>query len=343
MVDAAAAAPDDSLPSSDKGSIQFLLNGGTDSFNERFLLPPRSDRARCLEYYNRLEKAEESPTRDLVEDEVQGYPPAFSDSDPSTLLSFQDPFFWLFNGPFDALQTLSSEPFSSDMLDPTLIPAPDGASSALSGDLIYGHEQPFATAMIQAIRAQAWAVVALDSNAQAGISIDLEYLLTTTRILKFISMYFRYWQPSCAILHRPSLDPGAISLRLLVSITFLGAMYSQDERESPVAKRLVDFAELYVFSSDVYAPEHDIGLAFAGIQKTKYTMDDCQFQDFQAGYLMCVVQYWSGSPTSRSRAMESRFSEVIKIARRTDLLRCRHQLNESADEQMWIQKECRIR
>jgi hypothetical protein len=332
--------PDDLVPSSDRGSIKFLLNGGTDSFTEQFLLPPRSDRTRGLEYHNQLEEAERSRLAYPVNDE-SGYTPAFVDSDPSSLSFFHDTFLDFFNGPFGAPQKSVSDPFNG-MVYPTVISPADDANFAFAGEPIYEPERPFATAMIQAILARAWSVP-LDPKAHEEISINLNYLLTTARIRKFVAMYFKYWQPNCPILHYPSFNPDTISLYLLVSVTFLGAMYSRDQRESYAAKRLIDFAELYVFSSEVFAPEHEISLAYAGIRHGDCGFNHYQFQNLQAGFIICVAQYWSGSPMSRSRVMEARFSEVIRVARRMGLPKCRHQPDASVDEQTWIQKECRIR
>jgi hypothetical protein len=41
--------------------------------------------------------------------------------------------------------------------------------------------------------------------------------------------------------------------------------------------------------------------------------------------------------------MENRFSEIVKVARRLELVKCRHQPHEQLQEDLWIQTECRIR
>lgn len=128
-------------------------------------------------------------------------------------------------------------------------------------------------------------------------------------------MYFRYWHPSCPIIYTPAFDLEAISLPLLASLIFMGAMYSSDETEVHVARRVLDFAELFIFSSDTFSCEHEIGVVFSGDRKPDDSMSDwIQFENFQAGFLMVVVQYWAGSRSSRNRAMENRFSEIIQVA-----------------------------
>lgn len=197
-------------------------------------------------------------------------------------------------------------------------------------------------ALIQSILARAW-TVPLDAKAQEEISTNLNFLLTTARIRKFIALYFRYWQPSCAMIHIPSFDPETVAMPLLASVVFMGAMYSSDQREAYVAKRMLDFAELYIFSSHVFSSESEVATTFSGNRSTDDESSDwAKFQNFQAGFIITVVQYWAGSRASRNRAMENRFSEVVKVARRLSLVKCRHTPQEQLEHQ-WIQTECRIR
>ncbi|EAW08803.1 FTFMHR domain-containing protein, partial [Aspergillus clavatus NRRL 1] len=337
---------EDHEQSSDRGSIKFLLNGGTDSFTQQFLLPPRSDRTRSLEYHNKknLEEAESS----ILGYELKGgradYAPTFIESDAATLTFFQDTFIDFFNGPFGDPHKLLDNPFAGEVAYHAVIPPGQDANLTFATpQLSHEPERPFATAMIQAILTRAWSVP-LDAKAQGELSTNLHFLLTTARIRKFVSIYFKYWQPSCAFLHRASFDPEVVSLPLLTAVAFMGAMYSTDEREAYVAKRVLDFAELFIFSSDVYASETEISAAFSGNRCLEDEPNDwMHFQKLQSGFLVVVVQYWAGSRVSRHRVMEHRFSEVIKVARRIGLVKCRHLPHDPMDEFSWIQKECRIR
>ncbi|KAJ5980542.1 hypothetical protein N7481_007840 [Penicillium waksmanii] len=305
---------------SDRGSIKFLLNGGTDSFTEQFRLPPRDDRAR----ENRSE-----------------FPQLFAGPDPSSLQFFQDTFLDFFNGPFGDNQKSLEDPYTARIDFST--PEQDPSLAMQSDPAAFEPEQPFAMALVQSILARAW-TVPLDPKAQEEISSGLNFLLTTARIRKFLSLYFRYWQNNCSIFHVPSFDPETTSLPLLAAVTFMGAMYSTDPRETYIAKRVLDFAELFVFSSPVFSAETEVASVFSG-QKTPEEDDNdwVKFQNFLAGLIITVVQYWAGSRASRNRAMENRFSEIVKIARRLDLVKCRHQLHEQLQEHLWIQTECRIR
>ncbi|KAL5339592.1 hypothetical protein BJX70DRAFT_149375 [Aspergillus crustosus] len=329
---------------SDRGSIKFLLNGGTDSFTEDFLLPPRSDRARGLEYHQQKEDAENSMLAFQTPGDTNNFSPGFAEMDPNSLSFFQDTFLDFFSGPFGEVHKSMVDPYAGGMIDyPAMIPPEQDPNLALAGRHSFESEKAYATAMVQAILSRAWSVP-LDAKVHEEISTTLTFLLTTARIQKFISLYFKYWHANCAILHVPSFDPDTVALPLLTSVVFMGAMYTKDDREVYAAKRLLDFAELYVFSSDIFSYEYEIANTICGGRNADGGAHDwLQFQNFQAGFLMVVVQYWAGGRISSSRAMENRFSEVIKVARRIGLIGYRHTPEDGIDETLWIENECRIR
>ncbi|KAL2007443.1 hypothetical protein VTN00DRAFT_8881 [Thermoascus crustaceus] len=334
--------------SSDRGSIKFLLNGGTDSFTEKFHLPPRGDRTRGLVYHNQTglkQPIDPAIPYTLDSSRQPEYASPFVEPDPNGMSFFQDTFVNFFNGPFsDAHKSFLQDPFAGGLAYQAIAPSGQDPDLSMPGDhSFYEPESPFATALVQSILAKAWSVN-LDPKAQEEISADLQFLLTTRRIRKFVNMYFRYWHPNCPILHPPSFDPDQVQLSLLASVVFMGAMYSDDERESYAAKKVLDFAELFVFSTDTFAFELEVGRVFSEITSPDAERGDwLHFQNFQAGYLMVVIQYWAGSQISRNRAMENRFSEIIKVARKMGLMKCRHLPEDRIHEYLWIQKESRIR
>lgn len=301
---------------SDRGSIKFLLNGGMDSFTEQFRLPPSTDRARGLEYHNQkgFEEAERSIFEYPVKGEQPEYTPAFIEPDPATLSFFQDNFISFFHGPFGDPNKVPENPYGSEIAYQALIPPGQDPNLTLPGDQPpHNFERPFAIALIQTIITRAWTVL-LDPRAQEEISTNVHFLLTAGRIQKFVSLYFKFWHPSCPIIHMASFDPEMVSLPLLASVVFMGAIYSDDTRESAVAKRVLDFAELFVFSNDVFSFEGEIGANFStGRSLDSEPNELVQFQNLQAGYIMLVTQYWAGSRVSRNRAMEIRFGEVVSV------------------------------
>ncbi|KAJ5919151.1 hypothetical protein N7466_010094 [Penicillium verhagenii] len=299
---------------SDRGSIKFLLNGGLDSFTEHFRLPPRNERARNL-IFNDQELQED--TNGVFQYDVQAnrqaYNPALVDPDPNSIQYFPNNFLDFFNMSFGDQKPIE-DPYTGHITFPAGIPPVQDHHAAIIPDQnVFEPERPFAMALIQSILARAW-TVPLDNKGQEEISSNLNYLLTTARIRKFVSLYFKFWQPSCPMIHIPSFDPEMVSLPLLAAVVFMGAMYSTDQREVYIAKRVLDFAEMFIYSSQVYSAENEIASLFLGNRNTVDEADDwVKFQNFQAGFIMIATQYWAGNQIARSRAMENRFSEVVKV------------------------------
>lgn len=317
----AAAQPsppkNEEFESSDRGSISFLLNGGTDSFTERFRLPPRSDRARGMEYHARkeLEEAGVPATNYALgaNTSVVGSD-LFSDFDE--LSTFEESFMSFMTGPFAESHKSMVDPYSGTFAAHTLLQFPTQGSPLPTADDASFHQpdDAFSTTLIQAILAKTW-TLNMDAKSQQEITSNLHFLLTTRRIHKFISLYFLYWHNNCQILHPPSFNMEQITMPLLTAVVFMGAMYSNEDREAYVARRMLDFAELYVFSTEVFSCEYEVSRAFAGSTMTDLERKDwIHFQNLQAGYLMVVTQYWAGSKPSRNRAMEARFSEIIMVS-----------------------------
>jgi Fungal specific transcription factor domain len=290
---------------SDRGSIRFLLNGGTDSFTERWRLPPRSDRARGMQYHTQKELEEATNTAN---------PKAGFSSDFDDLTSCEDSFMSLITGPFPEPQRSMTDHFTGKFTaHPMEFPGQDPNGGMVGGSTFYESESSFSSALIQAILAKTW-TINMDSNAKQEVSSSLHFLLTPRRINKFVSLYFQYWHHNCNIIHVPSFNLEQDSMPLLASVIFMGAMYSNDEREAYVARRMLDFAELYVFSADLFSSEHEICRTFVGQSVTDMEPSDwLRLQSLQAAFVMTVTQYWAGSKISRNRAMEVRYNEIVLV------------------------------
>ncbi|CAG8932853.1 unnamed protein product [Penicillium salamii] len=329
--------------SSDRGSIKFLLNGGQESFTEGFRLPPRSNRIHGLDTHNRLGLGEVS--KNHPEYTRPDFGSGFTNSDPATPQFFQETFLDLSYSPFLYGRKPVDGPYDTGQLDyATVVPEhpPNFGLHADPDPSIFEPERPFALALIQSILATVWQVP-LDVKAQQEISANLNVLLTTARIRKFISLYFECWHPSSSILH-VSFDPETVPLTLLAAVIFMGAMYSNDEMEVSVAKKVLDFAELFIYSSEVFSTDTEIGMAFSGVESYKDENTDwINFQNYQAGLIILLTQYWAGSRVSRNRVRDGRFGELVKVGRRMELGKSRHLPEDQALEGLWIQKECRIR
>ncbi|KAJ5764743.1 hypothetical protein N7520_004302 [Penicillium odoratum] len=257
---------------------------------------------------------------------------------------FHDTWLDFFNVPFDSEHRFPEDFNKGGAAHYSPLAETDPDLSVSWGDIILEPDPPFVMALIQSILAQGWTVLK-DTKAQQDLSNNLTFLLTTARIRKFIALYFKYWHPGCAMVHAPTFEPETVSVPLLASIVSMGAMYSSDQKEVYVAKKVLDFVELLIFSNDVFSPESGIEAIFCGNRLCEdEELDDwVKFQNFQAGLVITGVQYWAGNLASRDRAMETRLSEIIKVARRISLAKSRHRPADSELEHLWIQKEGHIR
>jgi hypothetical protein len=242
--------------------------------------------------------------------------PEFVDPMSDELTFFQDNFMSFINGPFAETQKAFQDPFAGGLAAPMLTPGQDPNLGVVGDGSYYEPESAFATPLVQSILAKSW-TLNLDAKSQQEISTNLHFLLTTQRIRKFIGLYFRYWHPNCPFIHLQTFDLEQTPAPLLASMVFMGAMYSNDERELYVARRMLDIAELYVFSTEAFSNENEVSRVFIGRPVIETGRKDwSHFLHFQAGYLMLVVQYWAGTKVSRNRAMEIRFSEIIRVRAR---------------------------
>lgn len=235
----------------------------------------------------------------------------FSDFDDMT--SFEESFMSLITGPLSEPPNSLTDNFTGKFTSypmglPGQVPKAD-----MAGPSFYESESPFSTALVQAILERI-SLVTMDPKTQEEVSSELHFLLTTQRIHKFVSLYFQSWHRNCKIIHAPSFGLEQVTLPLLASVVFMGATYSKEEYEASVARRMLDFAELYVFSTDLFSPEHEISLAFAGRPTTDAErLDWHSLQNLQAALLMAITQYWAGSKVSRNRMMEARFNDIVHV------------------------------
>jgi hypothetical protein len=180
----------------------------------------------------------------------------------------------------------------------------------------------------------------------AEVQHHLDYLFTPSKITKLVDLYFEFWHPHCPIIHHPSFSIDTSPIPLLISISLMGAMYSQADREVHTAKVLLDVAELVIYSVDDLTDEFEIKqLMRASTVPPDHSLmtSPMHFAHLHAAYLMVVVQFWAGNMVSRKRAIETRFGVVVKIARRLGLTKARHELDDSVDESLWVRKELQIR
>jgi hypothetical protein len=233
-------------------------------------------------------------------------------------MGMDDQFLDFWTGPFSMMPSPSfSTDMQLDLFDPSVLPttARRDSTSSESAQISQDPAQ-YVSAMNLAIYNKLWCL-AVEPQVRQELTNLSNFLLTSEKITKYISLYFRNWHLNCPILHRPSFDPNEVPLGLLLSVVFIGAMYSKDQSERFAAKKLIDVAELVVFDANIFSLDMEItqALQHGSITSSDNVEDDWSlFQDLQAGYLMIVAQYWGGARIAKWRAIESRYGDVIKVS-----------------------------
>ena len=289
----------------DRGSIKFLLNAGTDGFTERFHLPPSDDRSRGL-VYHKQRGMKDAASRQAVGLSQNPWIKGFADFDWNpTMVSpsfIQGPFATQFHGP----NVYSGE----GSIYPSFI------TPGVDGPLAPG-EAPGKSAIVtlgQALLDKAYSLP-IGEEGKQKLASNVLFLLDASRVWKFLELYFENWHVNAPMIHPPSFNVETIPLSLLATVVIMGAIYSSNEQEAAVAKGLLDFVELFVFSGDVFSREREVVLSFTPAdERGDHDVNDwISFQNVQAGFVMLIVQYWAGKQASQCRAMEIRFSEVLMV------------------------------
>jgi hypothetical protein len=305
-------------PSSDRGSIKFLLNSGTASFIECFRFPSSNER-RNIASLTRNESVESKVTNFFSNGSETGssiYSDPFEDEQTDWKLFEDENLLRFLSSPFTENQLEVEDIYAPPVyLDPSFA-APDQMGVPIQMQKQWEPPSPQSAAIVQAILDRA-AALNLTLQEQAEINQHLNYLFTPSRINKLISLYFEYWHPHCPILHQPSFSLETIPYPLLIPVALMGAMYSQVDREVSTAKHLLDLAELLVYSIDDLTDDSEIRQMMrdtTGLSHNQRIMTSpLVLENLQTAYLMVCVQFWAGNAVARKRAVETRFGIVVKV------------------------------
>lgn len=240
------------------------------------------------------------------------HPVSGIESQPVDAAFYNDGFLQFFNGGYN-----TGPRFQSDATPASFAHTPansiQGITLTSSTEQYFEPESPYSTNLIQSILSKSWAL-GLDEIASIGIAQELRFLLTTQRIQKFVTLYFQNWQNNCPMIHQPTFDPETTASSLLAAIVLMGATYSENASERLTAKKMFDLIESFIFSADVYSQDFEIAQSYkAAHAQIDIKTDWRSFENFQAGYLMFLVQYWGGTRAARNRMIEVRLGEVIKV------------------------------
>ncbi|RDW92378.1 hypothetical protein BP5796_01772 [Coleophoma crateriformis] len=307
--------------SSDIGSIKFLLNHGTASFIECFSFPPSNERTSSSQAENPepsyMVNFQEGDNYSFMLDPLENESIDMSVFDDENLIKF-------LSSPFNQTHQ-SDDIYASIFLDQSFDPAIDAveweAPSAAS------------TAMIQSVISKAYA---LQINAEEldTISRQSNFLFAPSRLQRLKNQYFETWHRNCPILHQASFDLDTAPTPLLLSITLIGALYSQVDQEASAARTLLDIAEMHVYSIEDLTEEFEVRQTMR-VSGSESVLSPLALPHLQAAYLMICAQFWGGNKAARKRAVELRFAVVVKIARKMGLNKARHSYNVDVDERLF--------
>lgn len=281
----------------DRGSINFLLNGGAEGWLTPFNFPRPIDQVQASRMQNMLTGS--SPADSLP---LQSSPDFYQlVTQPIELCSFDDALIELFNNPFGFIP--QDTPY-----DPALFPY--GSATVPPEDL---KMLEIAADLVQQIYAHCWKI-GLDPVNEQEILSSLQFLITPERIRKFTSLYFQCWHKNARYVYAPTFNPETAPSSLLVSIIMMGAMFSVDEMETLAVRRVLDITEVYIFSNHHFTAYEDIRHAANGTQSPDDEATNWdKFQAIQAGVLMFAIQHWGGNATARKRAMDTRYAAIINV------------------------------
>lgn len=223
------------------------------------------------------------------------------------------------------------------------------------------HKAPHMS-IIEAILSQAM-ILNVTQQERMDLAQCLNYLFTPTKLVRLIGLFFDKWHPNCPIIHQPSFCIETAAIPLLLTMSFMGATYSNDERERSAAKVLLDLGEMYVFSLEEFRDEYDVRQMIqisCGLRQSEPRPGPCySLQNLQAAYGIICLQNWAGNPAAKRRARDTRWGSMMKVSfysmhqpfikqayqvvRRSGLIKSSHNADDSYEEVAWIEKECCIR
>ncbi|TVY93686.1 Gastrula zinc finger protein [Lachnellula willkommii] len=173
--------------------------------------------------------------------------------------------------------------------------------------------------------------------------------ITADNMAAWVKLYFTHWHKHAPLVHESSFNPCAAAIPLILAVISLGGMYSKESAEVAKLKLLLDTIEAYVYSIPGLSEEYDIPGRTYVIQGENAAPEWQQYQleELQGAYLMIVVQFWSGSPSARTRVRQSRFQRIYSIFHQLNLQVVQHsptfQIIDQQSFRSWIRKESYIR
>lgn len=156
------------------------------------------------------------------------------------------------------------------------------------------------------------AAAELNVDPQA-VAVATEQTLTAYNIEIFSRLYFAHWHKHGTMLAATTFDTACVQDSLLLAVMCIGGNYTPNRYQLYQLKYLLDVIEHYIFKKvehmgdEVWPADFDLFDVDEGGWQGK-------IEDFQAAYLICVAQYWTGSRMAKRRARRERFAKLVTVS-----------------------------
>lgn len=144
-----------------------------------------------------------------------------------------------------------------------------------------------------------------------------QLLFSGNNVAGHMQQYFESWHHSCPVVHEASFDHSTVPWKLLLSMCLIGAAYSTDRAVAIASRKLLDVAELMVFGANIFSLTSAIKSSMRqgddDTARSTQTDEWNDFQELQAAFLIVEAQFWAGKQSSKRRAIESRYGDLIRV------------------------------
>ncbi|RFU36198.1 hypothetical protein B7463_g24, partial [Scytalidium lignicola] len=173
-------------------------------------------------------------------------------------------------------------------------------------------------------------------------------LITAYNLVLYAQLYFHHWHKNTPIVHHSTFNLFTTAIPLVLAILALGGMYSNNSIAIANLKLLFDPIEAYLFSLPGWSDEYELNRIYHPVHETATDQwQQYQLDELQAGFLIILLQYWTGNMVARNRVSQHRFQKWVDIARRQGLFSVKHPpdviISDESSFRAWITKESYIR
>ncbi|KAJ5308385.1 hypothetical protein N7476_009041 [Penicillium atrosanguineum] len=126
---------------------------------------------------------------------------------------------------------------------------------------------------------------------------------------RLLGLYWAIWHPNVNFVHRPTFDPISAKPALLAAMALMGAFMSPDMPDNEDARMWLNCVEEIVFIDD------DFNSDLSNRSSGSLAAHRRKIQILQAAFVVCLLQTWEGTDSSKGRIRRYRFATLVSTAR----------------------------